>query len=160
MLVYVNGHFVPKETASISVFDHGFLYGDGIYETLRAYNGKLFLISKHLGRLKHSADAISLKLPLSLDKIGEALTASGFAKYALLDNSAALQLARFLQADAYVVGDIASKPTPKVDLHMMDLHGRSGLSGWVHAVGKAGMTGKDFARVAADSINGPLKAAS
>ena len=73
MLVYVNGHFVPKETASISVFDHGFLYGDGIYETLRAYNGKLFLISKHLGRLKHSADAISLKLPLSLDKIGEAL---------------------------------------------------------------------------------------
>ena len=73
MLVYVNGHFVPKETASISVFDHGFLYGDRIYETLRAYNGKLFLISKHLGRLKHSADAISLKLPLSLDKIGEAL---------------------------------------------------------------------------------------
>ena len=73
MLVYVNGHFVPKETASISVFAHGFLYGDGIYETLRAYNGKLFLISKHLGRLKHSADAISLKLPLSLDKIGEAL---------------------------------------------------------------------------------------
>jgi branched-chain amino acid aminotransferase len=73
MLVYVNGKFVPKETASVSVFDHGFLYGDGIYETLRAYHGKLFLLSKHLGRLKHSADAISLKLPLPLDKIGEAL---------------------------------------------------------------------------------------
>ena len=73
MLVYVNGHFVPKDKASISVFDHGFLYGDGIYETLRAYNGKLFLMSKHLSRLKHSADAISLKLPLPLDKIGEAL---------------------------------------------------------------------------------------
>ena len=73
MLVYVNGHFVPKEEASVSVFDHGFLYGDGIYETLRAYHGKLFLQSKHLDRLKHSADAISLKLPLSLDKIGEAL---------------------------------------------------------------------------------------
>jgi branched-chain amino acid aminotransferase len=76
MLVYVNGHFVPKETASVSVFDHGFLYGDGIYETLRAYNGKLFLLDKHLGRLKHSADAISLKLPLSLEKIGEALNES------------------------------------------------------------------------------------
>ncbi len=73
MLVYVNGHFVPKEKASVSVFDHGFLYGDGIYETLRAYHGKLFLLSKHLSRLKHSADAISLKLPLPLDKIGEAL---------------------------------------------------------------------------------------
>jgi branched-chain amino acid aminotransferase len=73
MLVYVNGHFIPKEAASVSVFDHGFLYGDGIYETLRAYHGKLFLLSKHLSRLKHSADAISLKLPLPLDKIGEAL---------------------------------------------------------------------------------------
>jgi branched-chain amino acid aminotransferase len=76
MLVYVNGHFVPKETASVSVFDHGFLYGDGIYETLRAYNGKLFLLDKHLARLKHSAAAISLKLPLSLEKIGEALNES------------------------------------------------------------------------------------
>jgi branched-chain amino acid aminotransferase len=73
MLVYVNGHFVPKEEASVSVFDHGFLYGDGIYETLRSYSGKLFLLSKHLSRLRHSAEAISLRLPLSLDKIGEAL---------------------------------------------------------------------------------------
>jgi branched-chain amino acid aminotransferase len=73
MLVYVNGHFVPKEEASVSVFDHGFLYGDGIYETLRAYSGKLFLLSKHLSRLRHSAEAISLKLPLPLEKIGEAL---------------------------------------------------------------------------------------
>jgi branched-chain amino acid aminotransferase len=73
MLVYVNGKFVPKDKASVSVFDHGFLYGDGIYETLRAYHGKLFLLSKHLSRLKHSADAISLTLPLPIDKIGEAL---------------------------------------------------------------------------------------
>jgi len=97
---------------------------------------------------------------ISTDKIGEALTASGFAKFALLDNSAAVQLARFLQADAYIIGDIASKPTPKVDLHMVDLHGRSGLSGWVHATGRPGMTGKDLASVAADSMNDPLKAAS
>ena len=73
MLVYVNGHFVPKEEASVSVFDHGFLYGDGIYETLRSDSGKLFLLSKHLSRLRHSAEAISLKLPLPLEKIGEAL---------------------------------------------------------------------------------------
>ena len=73
MLVYLNGHFVPKEEAMVSIFDHGYLYGDGIYETMRAYHGTLFLLDKHLVRLKHSADAISLKLPLPLDKIGHAL---------------------------------------------------------------------------------------
>jgi len=76
MLVYLDGHFVAKEKALVSVFDHGFLYGDGIYETMRAYGGQLFLLKKHLARLKRSADAISLKLPLSLGKIGEALIES------------------------------------------------------------------------------------
>ena len=70
MLVYLNGAFVPKEEAKVSVFDHGYLYGDGIYETLRAYDGMLFHLDGHLARLQHSADAISLKLPLPLDKIG------------------------------------------------------------------------------------------
>jgi branched-chain amino acid aminotransferase len=74
--VYLDGHFVPKEQALVSVFDHGFLYGDGIYETMRAYGGKLFLLKKHLARLKRSAAAISLTLPLPLEKIGEALDES------------------------------------------------------------------------------------
>ncbi len=73
MLVYVNGKFVPKEEATVSVFDHGYLYGDGIYETMRASQGALFHLDRHLARLRHSADAISLKLPLPLDKIGSAL---------------------------------------------------------------------------------------
>jgi len=73
MLVYLNGRFVAKEQARVSVLDHGFLYGDGIYETMRAYGGKFFLLKRHLSRLKHSADAISLKLPMRLDKIGDAL---------------------------------------------------------------------------------------
>lgn len=73
MLVYLNGHFVPKDEATVSVFDHGFLYGDGIYETMRAYGGRIFLLDKHLVRLKHSAEAISLRLPLSHEQIGEAL---------------------------------------------------------------------------------------
>jgi branched-chain amino acid aminotransferase len=76
MLVYLDGHFVAKEQAVISVFDHGFLYGDGIYETMRAYGGRLFLLKKHLARLKRSAAGISLKLPLPLEKIGEALQES------------------------------------------------------------------------------------
>jgi branched-chain amino acid aminotransferase len=76
MLVYVNGHFLPKEEARVSVFDHGYLYGDGIYETLRSYRGKIFLLPRHLSRLKRSADAISLSLPLPLEKIGDALKES------------------------------------------------------------------------------------
>ncbi len=73
MLVYLNDRLVPKEEAVVSVFDHGFLYGDGIYETLRAYGGRLFLLDNHLARLKHSADAIALTLPMPLGAIGEAL---------------------------------------------------------------------------------------
>ncbi len=73
MLVYINGQFKPREEALVSVFDHGFLYGDGIYETMRAYAGSLFLVRKHLARLKKSARAISLRLPQPIDKIEHAL---------------------------------------------------------------------------------------
>lgn len=76
MLVYLNGHFVPRDEARVSVYDHGYLYGDGVYETMRAYGGKIFLLERHLARLKRSADAISLGLPLPLDKIGAALIES------------------------------------------------------------------------------------
>jgi len=76
MLVYVNGDFVPREKARISVFDHGFLYGDGIYETMRSYEGTIFLLKRHLARLKCSARAISLKLPLSLSGIDDSLNES------------------------------------------------------------------------------------
>jgi branched-chain amino acid aminotransferase len=73
MLVYLNGRFVAREQAVVSVFDHGFLYGDGIYETMRAYEGRLFLLDRHLARLKRSAKAISLRLPLPTEQIGNAL---------------------------------------------------------------------------------------
>jgi len=76
MLVYLNGRFVPLDEARISVYDHGYLYGDGIYETMRAYGGRIFLLSKHLSRLRLSADAISLTLPLPLENIGVALNES------------------------------------------------------------------------------------
>ncbi len=76
MLVYLNGKFVEKEQALVSVFDHGFLYGDGIYETMRAYEGTIFLLKKHLDRLKRSARAISLKLPIPLNNIGDRLNES------------------------------------------------------------------------------------
>ena len=65
MLVYVNGKFVPKEEAKVSVFDHGFLYGDGVFEGIRAYNGKIFKLDEHIERLFDSARAICLTPPLS-----------------------------------------------------------------------------------------------
>ena len=76
MLVYLNGHFVPRDEARVSVYDHGYLYGDGIYETMRAYGGKIFLLDRHLSRLKRSADAIGLDLPLPLERVGDALLES------------------------------------------------------------------------------------
>jgi branched-chain amino acid aminotransferase len=76
MLIYVNGRFLPQEEARISVFDHGYLYGDGIYETLRAYRGVIFLLQKHLDRLQRSAAALFLTLPLTRDQIGAALLES------------------------------------------------------------------------------------
>lgn len=63
MKIYLNGKFVTKEKAVISIFDHGFLYGDAVFETLRAYKGKLFKPELHIQRLYRSADEIKLKLP-------------------------------------------------------------------------------------------------
>jgi len=63
--VNVNGRVSDQEHAAISVFDHGFLYGEGIYETLRTYNGQPFLFDRHMTRLRKSADMLALEVPLS-----------------------------------------------------------------------------------------------
>lgn len=59
-IVYLNGELIPAAQARISVFDHGFLYGYGLFETMRAYHGKIFLLERHLKRLMDSAEAIGL----------------------------------------------------------------------------------------------------
>lgn len=56
LLIYVNGEFVPEVEAKISVFDHGLLYGDGIFEGIRAYHNSVFLLSEHINRLYDSAN--------------------------------------------------------------------------------------------------------
>jgi branched-chain amino acid aminotransferase len=63
--VNVNGRVFDQEHASISVFDHGFLYGEGVYETLRTYNGRPFLFDRHMRRLRNSAGMMALGIPLS-----------------------------------------------------------------------------------------------
>src|SRR5439155_574017 len=65
MFVNLNGKMVSKSEAKVSIFDHGFLYGDSIYETVRTYGGKTFLLDLHLARLQESAQGIYLELPIS-----------------------------------------------------------------------------------------------
>src|SRR5712691_8115325 len=69
MWIYLNDRFVPQEEAVVSVFDHGFLYGDGVYETLRAYRGRVFQLAEHLARLERSASRIQLHLPVSRERL-------------------------------------------------------------------------------------------
>jgi len=64
MWIYLNDRFVKEEEAVISVFDHGFLYGDGVYETIRSYGSRIFMRDQHLARLRRSADAIGLTIPI------------------------------------------------------------------------------------------------
>lgn len=72
MKIYIDGVFYPEPEAKVSVFDHGLLYGDGIFEGIRFYNGRVFRLEEHLERLWDSARAIMLKIPISLDEMREA----------------------------------------------------------------------------------------
>jgi branched-chain amino acid aminotransferase len=71
--IYISGQIVPQEDARISVFDHGLLYGDGVFEGIRAYNGKLFTLDQHLNRLYDSATAISLRIPITKEEMANAI---------------------------------------------------------------------------------------
>lgn len=74
--IYLNGEFVSKENAKVSVYDHGFLYGDGIFEGIRIYNGNIFKCKEHLDRLYDSAKSIMLNIPLTYDEMQQALVES------------------------------------------------------------------------------------
>jgi branched-chain amino acid aminotransferase len=63
MKVFLNGAIVPEAQAVVSVYDHGFLYGDGVYETMRAYGGVVFMLERHMDRLSRSAALIRLQMP-------------------------------------------------------------------------------------------------
>jgi branched-chain amino acid aminotransferase len=73
MYVYLNDKLVPRAEAVISVFDHGFLYGDGVYETMRAYDGVVFMLDEHLMRLHRSASMIGLTLPMDANGMKTAI---------------------------------------------------------------------------------------
>jgi branched-chain amino acid aminotransferase len=71
--VYISGKFVPQEEAKISVFDHGLLYGDGIFEGIRSYGGKVFRLREHVARLYESAKAIWLEIPMAPNAMCDAV---------------------------------------------------------------------------------------
>lgn len=79
MKIYMNGKLVPEREAKVSVFDHGLLYGDGVFEGIRAYNGRVFKLEEHIERLYDSAKAIVLKIPLTKKKMAEAVVATCLA---------------------------------------------------------------------------------
>ena len=76
LIIYLDGKLVPQEQAVVSVFDHGFLYGDGVFEGIRAYNGRVFKLKEHLTRLYESAKAIALEIPLTMEEMEEAVLAT------------------------------------------------------------------------------------
>ena len=73
MQVYIDGKFFPQSKANVSVYDHGFLYGDGVFEGIRIYNNNIFMLNEHIKRLYDSAKAIRLKIPLSKAELKNAV---------------------------------------------------------------------------------------
>jgi branched-chain amino acid aminotransferase len=67
--IYIDGNFYPESEAKISVFDHGLLYGDGVFEGIRFYQGRVFRLEEHITRLWDSAKAISLEIPISASEL-------------------------------------------------------------------------------------------
>jgi branched-chain amino acid aminotransferase len=73
LTIYLDGDFVPAEEAKVSVFDHGLLYGDGVFEGIRFYNDRVFKLDEHLQRLYDSAKAIRLEIPLRIKEFEEVI---------------------------------------------------------------------------------------
>src|SRR4051794_15832655 len=74
--VYINGKIYDKADAKVSVYDHGLLYGDGVFEGIRVYAGKVFRLRAHVDRLFESARHIKLEIPLTREQMADAITAT------------------------------------------------------------------------------------
>lgn len=91
--IWIDGKYYDRETAAISVFDHGLLYGDGVFEGIRAYNGRIFRLDAHLDRLYDSAKAIALDVPLTQAEM-EAMVGEAYAKSTMKDSYIRLVITR------------------------------------------------------------------
>ena len=123
MFAFVNGQFVPEERAVVSILDRGFLYGDGLFETLRVSNSEPFRWTQHMERLRHGAEFLKIKLPFTpatLHKFATELIAKNKMPEALLR----LTLSRGIGARGYSPKG-ATRPTLAMTLH--PLFGRADL---------------------------------
>ncbi|MBS3158308.1 aminotransferase class IV [Candidatus Woesearchaeota archaeon] len=102
MLIYLNGKLVKKEEAKISVFDHAFLYGDGVFDTLRTYNKKILKLDMHINRLFKSARIIGFNIPITKEEMKDAIKQTVEA-----NNSAAVSEFRIRVTVSRGEGDIA-----------------------------------------------------
>jgi len=113
--VNVNGRVSDQEHAAISVFDHGFLYGEGVYETLRTYNGQPFLFDRHMRRLRRSAGMLALDVPLDDAQIDarfrETMRVAGLGDTADREAYIRILVTRGVGELTY---DTAACPTPSV----------------------------------------------
>jgi branched-chain amino acid aminotransferase len=118
VLVNVNGKISDGASAAISVFDHGFLYGEGVYETLRTYNGEPFLFDRHMQRLRASAAMIMLDVPLSdaeyLKRSVDTMVAAGLGKGAEGRVNEAYIRILHTRGIGDLTYDIAATPVPSV----------------------------------------------
>ncbi|MFC5712695.1 branched-chain-amino-acid transaminase [Thalassorhabdus alkalitolerans] len=101
--IYLNGEFVKKEDAKISVYDHGFLYGDGVFEGIRVYHGNVYKLEEHLERLFNSAKSIMLNIPYTMDELTDIIVQT-LKKNALRDAYIRLVVSRG-------VGNLGLDPT-------------------------------------------------
>ena len=132
-LCWIDGNIIPAAKATVSVFDHGLLYGDGVFEGLRFYHGKTFMLDAHLERLRQSAEAIGLVLPCSLEQIARAIAdligsyarASGYLRLVVTRGPGSLGIdprscgspLLFIIADDLRVMDVTD-PAQGVGLHL------------------------------------------
>ena len=114
-IINVNGRVFDQEHAVISIFDHGFLYGEGVYETLRTYNGQPFLFERHMRRLRTSADMLALGVPLSDKEIDarfrETMRAAGLGDSPAHEAYIRILITRGVGELTY---DPAACPTPSI----------------------------------------------
>ena len=114
VMVNVNGQLADQARAVIPVFDHGFLYGEGIYETLRTYNGVPFLFDRHMQRLRTSAAMIALPIPLTDREISERFDATVAAAHLGRDGQEAYIRLLITRGVGELSYDPAACPTPSV----------------------------------------------
>ena len=138
MFVFLNGKIIAEESAVVSIFDRGFLYGDGLFETLRVVNGQPFRWAQHVERLQHGADFLKIKLPFA-PAVLRGFAAELIAKNQMPDSLLRLTLSRGVGVRGYSPKG-AEQPTLVMTLHPAPGTPASGAARWSPSFSLSGDT--------------------